>query len=272
MGSRQLNPGVYASGATLANIQSRRLYQNLGAIEVASSYEYADYNGLQVNVTRRVSNGLHVLTNLTYGKVVDNNSSAIEGNAGPPNPFNLNSSRGPADYDVRLRYNLSALYDLPKLNISRTGGAFINGWQVNTILAAASGTPITVTSGTDRSLSGVGADYADLVGNPARVSGANYLSAYFNTAAFQQAATGTFGNTARGLLRGPGSLNLDTSGFKVFPIGDRVRLQFRAEAFNVINRTNYSNPGSTVSANSTFGKITAAGSPRVLQFALRATF
>ncbi|SFS13702.1 Carboxypeptidase regulatory-like domain-containing protein [Granulicella pectinivorans] len=272
MGSRQLNPGVYAAGATLANIQSRRLYQGLGAVEVASSYEYADYNGLQVNVTRRVSQGLHVLTNLTYGKVIDNNSSAIEGNAGPPNPFNLNSSRGPADYDVRLRYNLSALYDLPKFNTNRTLGAIINGWQVNTILSAASGTPITVTSGTDRSLSGVGNDYADLIGNPARVSGASYLNAYFNTAAFQQAATGTFGNSSRGILRGPGSLNVDASGFKVFPIAERFKLQFRAEAFNVINRSNYSNPGSTVASTSTFGRITAAGSPRVLQFALRANF
>ena len=272
MSSRQLNPGVYRPGATLANLQSRRLYPNLGAVEVASSYEYADYNGLQLNVTRRVTEGLHVLTNLTWGKVIDNNSAAMEGNAGPPTPFNLNSSRGPADYDVKLRYNLSALYDLPRFNTGRIVSGFVNGWQVNTIVAAATGSPITVTSGTDRSLSGVGNDYADLIGNPARAAGANYLTGYFNPAAFQQAATGTFGNSSRGLFRGPGTVGVDASGFKVIPVSEHLKLQFRAEAFNVINRTNYGNPGSTVSSTATFGKITSAGAPRILQFALRATF
>jgi hypothetical protein len=271
-GSRQLNPAVYGPGATSANVQSRRLYQGLGSVEVASSYEYADYNGLQVNVTRRVSHGLHVLTNLTYGKIVDNTSSATEGNVGPPNPFNLNSSRGPADYDVKLRYNLSAVYDLPRLKVNPFAGAVINGWQLNTILSAATGTPITIVSGTDRSLSGVGNDYADTIGNPARLAGANALTQYFNTAAFQQAAIGTFGNSSRGVLRGPGSLNLDVSGFKVIPVTERVKVQFRTEVFNILNRANFSNPGSSVAATSTFGRITGSSAPRVIQFALRATF
>jgi hypothetical protein len=264
MGSRQFNP-------TVGGV---RIYPGLGAIEIASSYEYAEYNGLQLNVTRRVSNGLHVLTNLTYGKVIDNTSSATEGNTGPPNPFDLNSSRGPADYDVKLRYNLAANYDLPRFNVNRLSGAFVNGWQVNTILNASTGTPITVLSGTDRSQSGIGNDYADIVPgvSRARPAGANFLTEYFNTAAFQQAAIGTFGNTSRGILRGPGSLTMDVSGFKSLPIKDRVNLQFRAEAFNILNRANFSNPGSTVSSTTTFGRITAAGSPRVLQFALKVLF
>jgi hypothetical protein len=65
---------------------------------------------------------------------------------------------------------------------------------------------------------------------------------------------------------------MDASGFKSFPIKDRVNLQFRAEAFNILNRANFSNPGSTVSSTTTFGRITAAGSPRVLQFALKVLF
>jgi len=282
MGSRQFNPAVFGPGATLANEQSRRIYQGLGAVEMATAYEYADYNGLQLNVTHRVANGLNVLTNLTYGKVIDNTSSATEGNAGPPNPFNLNSSRGPADYDAKLRYNLSTVYDLPKFHVTRVAGLFANGWQVNAIVNAATGTPITVLSGTDRSLSGVGNDYADLVGNPARPNGASKLKEYFNTAAFAPAATGTFGDSSRGLLRGPGLLEVDASGAKDIPINERLRLQFHAEAFNLINRANFANPGSTVASAATFGVVNStlgAGSnstgtlgPRDLQFALRLLF
>ncbi len=274
MGSRQFNPAVYGPGATLGNEQSRRVYQGLGAVEMASSYEYAYYDALQLNVTRRVSNGLHVLTNLTYGKIIDNTSSTTEGNTGPPNPFNLNSSRGPADYDVKLRYNLALNYNLHHFNVSRLEGDFVNGWQLNTILNASTGTPITVLSGTDRSLSGVGNDYADYVpGQPtARPAGTSFLKQYFNKAAFQQAATGTFGDTSRGILRGPGYLEVDASAFKSISVTEQVRLQFRTEAFNVINRANYSNPGSTVASAATFGAITAAAAPRVLQFALRVEF
>jgi hypothetical protein len=273
-GSRQFNPAIYGPGATLQNEQARRLYPQLGAVEIASSYEYADYNALQVGVTRRVGNGLHVLTNLTYGKDIDNTSSATEGNTGPPNPFNLNSSRGPADYDVKLRYNLALNYDLPKFEVNRIAGGVVNGWQLNTIVNASTGTPITVLSGTDRSLSGIGNDYADLVPGQSfsRPAGVSFLNEYFNRAAFQLAATGTFGDSTRGILRGPGDLEVDASGFKDIPVTERVKLQFRAEAFNVINRANYSNPGSTVASTATYGHITAAGSPRVLQFALRAQF
>ncbi len=273
MGSRQLNPAAYGPGATLANTQARRIYQGLGAVEIASSYEYSDYNGLQLNVTRRVSNGLHVLTNLTWAKIIDNSSSAIEGNTGPANPFDLNSSRGLADYDVKLRYNLALVYDVPSAHVGRWVGGVVNGWQVNTILNASSGNPFTVLSGTDRSLSGVGADYADRIGSPARPSGVSGVAEYFNTTAYQQAATGTFGNSGRNSLRGPGSLNLDASAAKVFQLSERFRLQFHAQAFNAVNRANLNNPNATVSSGvASFGKITGAASPRVLQFALRLSF
>ena len=273
MGSRQLNPAVYGKGATLANTQSRRIYQGLGAMEVASSYEYSDYNGLQLNATRRVSNGLHVLTNLTWSKVIDNTSSATEGNLGPADPFDLNSSRGLADYDAKLRYNLSLVYDVPKARVTEWAGTLINGWQANIILNGSTGNPFTVLSGTDRSLSGVGADFADRIGNPARPANISGITEYFNTAAFQQAATGTFGNAGRNTLRAPGFLTLDASAAKTFRLTERYGLQFHAQAFNSLNRANLSAPNSTVSSGTaSFGRVTTANAPRVLQFALRLSF
>ena len=95
MGSRQFNPAVFGPGATVGNENSRRLFPGLGAVELAQSYEYEGFNSLQVNVTRRASNGLTLLSNIVWSKTIDNTSSATEGNTGPPNPFNLRAAADP---------------------------------------------------------------------------------------------------------------------------------------------------------------------------------
>ncbi len=275
MGSRQFNPAVYIPGqcgaaacSTVGNENSRRLYAGLGAVELAESYEYAIYNSLQANLIVHARHGLSLLTNLVWSKTIDNTSSATEGNTGPPNPFNLQSGRGPADFDQALRYNLAANYAIPRLDVGGLRDALLNNWQVNAIASLQSGTPFTVLSGTDRSLSGIGNDYANQVGNPARPSGANKIKEYFNTAAFAPAPLGTFGDVKRNGLRGPGYADVDASLFKEILQGERVHAQFRAEAFNTFNRVNFANPVSTVSS----GEITSAGSPRVFQFGLKVLF
>jgi hypothetical protein len=278
MGSRQFNPAVYIPGqcgasacSTVGNENSRRLYPGLGAVELAQSYEYSIYHGLQVNVTRRVSRGLTLLTNIVWSRAIDNTSSATEGNTGPPNPFNLRSGRGPADFDQKIRYNAAVNYLFPHANVGRLAGAFINDWQVNAIVAIDTGLPFTVLSGTDRSLSGIGNDYADQIGSPLRPSGVSRVKEYFNKAAFTQATLGTFGDVGRNSLYGPGYGDVDSSIFKDLFQESRVHAQFRAEAFNTFNRANFNNPSSTVSSG-TFSQITGANSPRVLQFGLKLMF
>jgi Carboxypeptidase regulatory-like domain/TonB-dependent Receptor Plug Domain len=278
MGSRQFNPAVYIPGecgakacSTAGNENSRRLYPGLGAVELAQSYEYSIYHSLQANLVKRVQNGLTVLSNIVWSKTIDNTSSATEGNTGPPNPFNLQSGRGPADFDQAIRYNLSVNYLTPHVAVSGLKSALVNNWQLNAIASVQTGLPFTVLSGTDRSLSGIGNDYADQVGSPRRPTGANKIKEYFNTAAFVQAALGTFGDIGRNSLRGPGYADVDASIFKdLFPEA-RIHAQFRAEAFNTVNRVNFANPVSTVSSG-TFGEITSANSPRVFQFGLKLLF
>ena len=272
MGSRQFNPAIFGPGATVANENSRRLYPGLGAVELASSYVYAEYNALQVNATKRFSSGLNLLSNFTWGKTIDNTSSATEGNTGPPNPFNLNSARGPADFDQEFRYSLSLVYVLPHLRVSGYKNFLLNDWQINAITSIYSGLPFTVLSGTDQSRSGIGNDYADVAGNSARPAGVSQIQEYFNKAAFALATIGTFGDAGRNTLRGPDFFDVDASVFKNFPLTEKFRLQFRAEAFNIENRPNFNNPNSTVSAGVTFGRITSALDPRVLQFALKLAF
>jgi hypothetical protein len=150
-------------------------------------------------------------------------------------------------------------------------GALFNDWHVNAIASLQTGLPFTVLSGTDRPRFGVGNDYADIVGNPTRPAGANKVKEYFNTAAFEPATVGTFGDIRRNSLRGPGYADVDASIFKDLLLGERIHAQFRAEAFNTINRANFSNPVATVSSGN-YGQIAAASSPRVFQFGLKLLF
>jgi len=274
MSSRQFNPAVYAPGATVANENARRLYPGLGAVEFADDYEYANYNSLQINVTRRVAHNLTVLTNVVYSKALDNSSSGTEGQAGPPNPYNMASGYGPADFDQKIRFNASLNYIFPKFEVRKALGVLANGWQANAIIFYKTGMPFTVASGTDRSLSGIGNDYADYVPgvSSARPAGASRLAEWFNPAAFAQAATGTFGDTSRDMLRGPGYADVDASIFKDLFTERRIHGQFRAEAFNVFNHTNFNNPGATVSSTATFGVINSAQDPRVFQFGAKVLF
>ena len=250
---------------------------------MADSFEWAEYNSLQVTVTHRVSRGLSLLGNIVYAKVMDNGSAGNEGNTGPSNPFDYSTTVGPADYDQKIRANISANYSLPKFNVNGFAGGFVNGWQVNAIMQSQSGLPFTITSGTDTSFSGVGNDFADYQlprVSTARPAGVSFLTEYFNTAAFKQAAAGTFGDVHRNSLFGPGYEELDGSIFKdIFP-QHRVHGQFRAEGFNLFNHANYANP--TAAANSgNFGKITATatstgtgttGLARIFQFGAKVIF
>lgn len=271
MASRQFNPAIFGPGATVANENTRRLYPGLGAVELASSYTYDEFNSLQLNATKRFAKGLTLLSNFVWGKTIDNTSSATEGQAGPPNPFNFASAQGPADFDQEYRFGLSAVYALPHPNFHGFRNILLNDWQINTIVSLYSGLPFTVTSGTDNSRSGIGNDYAHVTGNPARPAGVNQVQEYFNTAAFAQAIIGTFGDVGRNTLRGPDFFDVDASIFKNFLFTERWRVQFRAEAFNIENRPNFQNPSSSVSSG-TYGRITTANDPRVLQFALKLFF
>jgi hypothetical protein len=288
MSSRQFNPAVYTpnSGDTVANENSRRLYPGLAAVEFADAYEYELFNSLQVNVRHRVSHGLTLLSNIVWSKGIDNVSAANEGNDGPPNPFNLQSGRGVSDFDQAIRFTTSVNYALPTFHVNRAAGILANGWQVNGIVNVQTGLPITLTSGVDNSLSGVGNDYADFVPgvSPARPAGASRITEWFNPAAFTKNALGTFGDVPRNYLRGPGYDDVDLSVFKDIASEHRIHGQFQAEAFNAFNHTNLANPTSTVSSG-TFGEITGTssstgsvnipsvvGSPRIFQFGAKVIF
>lgn len=284
MASRQYNPAVGAPSSSVEN--SYRIYPGQGAVELADAYNYEITDAAEVNVTRRSSHGLTLLSNVVWMKTIDNGSSGTEGQAGPPNPFNLNSSRGVADFDQALRFTSSVNYALPRFNLNSAAGALANGWQVNAIMTSQSGLPITITSPDDNSHSGVGNDYADFVPGVSwkRPAGANKLT-WFNKAAFKTNAPGTFGDTPRNFLRGPGYEDLDMSLFKEIASEKRVHAQFQVEAYNALNHTNLANPASNATNSGSLGVINSTssstgsvntpsqvGTQRVWQFALKLMF
>lgn len=250
-------------------------------IDLLESRANSNYNALQVRFQRRLTTGLSALASYTWSKSIDDASNFFS-SAGDPNfpqnSYNVAAERGRSNFDVRHRLSASYSYELP---FRRTGDGLasklVNGWETFGILTLQTGRPFTVAllseidnSGTGRSILGFGAnDRPNLIGNP-ELSNPNTLQ-WFNTAAFAFPAPGTFGNAGRNILDGPGFQNFNASLVKNTHFSETVSLQFRAEAFNLFNHSNFNLPDNFL-GSPTFGRITSARDPRHIQFGLKLLF
>jgi hypothetical protein len=194
---------------------------------------------------------------------------------GPPNPFDLDADWGFSDFDLEHRFVASFIWRGPDL-AARTNWIrhVLGGWQTNAIAILESGSSFGIASGRDNSQSGVNRDRADLMGNPELDTGrprGELVARYFNTDAFRVNAPGTFGNSGRNILRGPGFASVDFGLVKNVRLMRGHSVQFRTEIFNLFNRVNLANPVNSASAPD-FGQIISAGSPRVIQLALKYSF
>lgn len=264
------NPGIFGRPGNLN--QRRPLYPTFGPITNMSSQGNSTYHALQLTLNKRLTHGFTILTNYTFGKLLDDASG--DGDT-PANPWNIAAEKGHSDFDITHRFVASYIWQLPAL---RSQHPFVRhvlgGWETNGIVTLESGQWLTVSSGQDRSASGVNGDRADVVGDW-RLSGDRtkdeQLARWFQTDAFVVNAPGTFGNAGRNSITGPGQVEITFGVFKSISITESHRLQFRAEIFNLFNHVNLGNPNMNRSAGN-FGKITSAGSPRVTQLALKYMF
>ncbi len=294
---REINPpiplplSVMSAGDQRTNSDARRrlsgikcLDQNGNSVSCYGPFEmednglWSDFHSLQITINRKFSHGLTFLGSYVWSKYIDIQSFGGEGNSGPRDPFNINSDKGLSDNDVSHRFVISYIWQVPKMTrFTGISSGLMNGWQFNGITTIQKGTPVTVLSGPDTSLTGIGKDHADVVpgqtvnaGKKFEASGIIY---WFNPAAFQVAADGTFGNVARNTIRGPGIVNFDFAIFKDFQISERYgKVEFRNEYFNIFNHANFTNPNSTVSSGGAFGGIFGTRDPRFIQFALKWIF
>lgn len=273
---RELNPAVYAPGATTGTTNQRRPLQPAGSIAIYEPASNSTYHALQLTAERRFSKGFSILANYQWAKSIDD-SSAVKGTSiTRTNPYNQAFDKGPADFDKRHVFNASAMWDLPVRFENKLANSLLGGWSLNGIASLWSGFPFTVTSGVDNARTGTGNQRADLIGNPyfpEDRSRQQEIAEWLSKAAFRPggATLGTFGNLGRNSFRGPGYASIDLGLFKKFAITERVAALFRFEAFNALNRVNLQGPA-TAQNSGTFMRTTAAEDPRILQLALRLTF
>jgi hypothetical protein len=156
----------------------------------------------------------------------------------------------------------------------------VNGWQVNTIVSLATGTPFTVYDSDNASMQGTAPEITGFYSSRPNVlsdpnSGPHTPNQWVSRNAFQRltpaANPGQFGNEGRNAVRGPGLANADISLFKNFPITERAHIQLRAEAFNALSHPNFMLPENDL-ASPEFGQTLQAGPPRLLQLALKLVF
>ncbi len=272
---REANPAVYSVGATTGTTNARRrLAPIYGSIAVTESTGRSNYNSLQLTLDKRFSKGLSILANYTFSKSIDDSSENKGTGVSQTNPYDLNFDRGLANFDHRHRFTASVLYELPRFSSQKLINGIFGGWNLTGIYTYQSGTPFSVLSGVDNARTGTPNQRADIIGDY-ELSGdrtrGEQIARWFNTAAFTTNALGTFGNSGRNIVIGPDFKSLNVGLHKNFAITESMRIQLRGEAFNVLNNVNLNLPNSTVTS-SAFGRITSAGDPRILQFAIRFVF
>lgn len=271
------NPAVWAPGATTGNINARRIIQGFGNNRVLTSQGNSSYNALQVEVNKRFSHGFSVQMAYTFSRSIDQGSLTSIG-ANIPNVFNLAAERGLSDYFAKHILNASWIWELPKLGQAPAALRHVaGGWQMNGLVAARSGMPLNILTGTDIALSGTPNQRPNVSGNPVLPSDrsrAEKINAWFDRTVFSQPATGTYGNVGRNPLTGPRNSGVNMGLFKSIPVPGRegMRLQFRSEFFSVLNIPMLGTPNNQVSAGTRMGRITTAGGARVIQFALKLLF
>jgi hypothetical protein len=284
MENEQLNPAIYTPGSALST-DARRPYQPYTSIVQATASGNSLYNSMQLSLEKRFSKGFTILANYTWSKSLDNIpfgadvTSPILNNGltmSPYIPGFKTIDTGPSDFDFTHTFIVSYVWQLATLKHANSLVRNVfGGWEVTGITTAQSGPPLTLSAGTDRSQTGIGFDHADYLGGKVYTSGAcanqSPCVSYLVSASFAAPALGSYGNLAKGTLRGPGLFNTDFGGFKTFSITERVMLQFRGEFFNLFNRVNFNSPGVTVSAGG-FGNILSARDPRIGQLALKLIF
>jgi hypothetical protein len=272
-GKRLLQTNAIVMPPTNTNISFGTVVDNTAA---------SSYNALQMQYQRRLSDGLQVLASYSWSHSIDDGSAGSGGSASNLGiPGSSNENRGPSDFDVRNAFSAGLTYNVPNPKLNAFAGAAFDGWSVDTVLQARSATPVNVSDGEFQYFNnGVFADVRpDLVpGQPLYLYGAQCSTTLvqvlvpigravppcpggkgFNPAAFTDPpfSPATLiplrqGDTPRNFLRGFGVTQVDFAVHRDFPIHESLKLQFRAEMFNIFNHPNFGPPDGNF-LSSTFG-------------------
>ena len=302
----QLRPGAFAATGQFNNViaaggfttstserplNQLRPYRGYGAINSIQSIFSSNYNSLQVALEKRFSGKSFFAANYTFSRALTNNQS--DRSTAPQNTYNIAAEYGRSALDRTDILTLNGVWELPWYRTQQgLVGHLLGGWELSGIYAANTGLPLTIIMSGGGTLpdgsKAVDAAGLGIIGTSASSLRPNQVSSprdglgqtlktrlnWFNKLAFSAptAASLAPGNEKRGVVSGPGYNRLDTGLFRNFRILENLAFQFRAEAFNTLNHTNWATVGTTATTSGSFGQITSTRDPRILQIAGKLTF
>jgi hypothetical protein len=238
-------------------------FADYGFIQSVEDMGNGEYNSLAVKVSKRFSGGFSLITAYTHSISIDTTSNIrIQGydTLFPQNSYCIRCERGLSSFDTRNRLVVSPLYELPvgkgkPLNINNSvANAIVGGWQVGGIFTVQSGLPQVITiGGVDNSVTQSTYDRPNATGVSSSISNPT-PGGWYNRAAFVEAPLGQFGNVGRDTAIAPGIFAINAEVHKNFrmPYKENHQLQFRAEAFNLLNHPNFGQPNGNILAGAPF--------------------
>jgi len=277
LADRDINAGSPGSGTT--GLPQYAQFRRTVPTNMWDGYLSSEYNSLQVAVNRSLSKGVLVKAAYTYSKAMDYTDddgwASVGWNWAPV----FQRNRAAAGFDRTQVLQVGWVYELPfgkgkKMAQSGVAAAVLGNWQANGILSAYTGTPFTVTAPGASLNAPNNTQTANQVKSTVQKLGNYGPGQYFYdpTAFAPVTAANTFGTTGRNILRNPGSFNTDLDLTRDFRFGERLDLQFRAEAFNLANTPHYNGVNSGSVTSGSFLQITSATGERQLRFGLRAVW
>jgi outer membrane receptor protein involved in Fe transport len=265
-----------------------------GALQLLETTAASSYHALQLHATRRLESGLTFLASYTWAHSLDYVSNvtgtSVSSSFTASNPYNLRAEHASSDFDIRHNFTLAFSYDLPVRQ------RLLGGWSIQGLFAAQTGLPYTPLLGRDIAGNGDSNAASDqrpnvVPGQPLYLTSSAPPFQVANLAAFATPARGTYGNAGRNLLRSPGLYQLDFGILKTTPLTEKLRLQFRAEFFNLFNHPNFASPAASgnhlLTTGSSFGlsqqmanqasggllgPLFSSGGPRSIQFGVKLLF
>ena len=275
----QIPANTSLGGPSISRAQLLRPYPRFTTVTVyRNNIGHSTYHSLQARVEKRFSRGLTFSVAYTYSRLIDDagavfDSAVLTGpvaNFQAADSFNKHLEKDVSTGNVPHIFAASVVYELP-FGRGRWR-RFAGGWQVAAIVRLQSGSPVAVTQATNlNAFAGFGIQRPNRVADPMLPGGERTTARYFDTSAFTQAAQFTIGNSSRNPVNGPGYQTADVMAGKTFAISERVRMEFRAEAFNVTNTPSLANPNGSF-GSAAFGSITNALDPRVFELVMKVHF
>ncbi|HEX4946423.1 MAG TPA: TonB-dependent receptor [Blastocatellia bacterium] len=294
----QARPNNATDPAAGTPLQNRRPIPNFSFIQISFNGGFANYHALQTKLERRFSKGLYFLNSFTWSKAIDNAAGHLEALNGDNSRGNINNlfgDKGVSSYDQPINNTTSLVYDLPigkgrkfAGDIPTAADYVIGGWRLTLINTMTSGLPVNLTYGPTAAfqVSTAPTYRPNQTGQPLVNSGPVNPDAYLNIngVVVPTDRSQPFGNSGRNPARGPNFMQADLGLHKSFPLWkEGTNLEFRMEAFNLFNRTNFTTPDGNANnirrdangvaiAGGSYGTIRATYPARQIQFALKLLF